>query len=86
MSVEFNDEISNLQNSYTGNLPKNQSQGLIGWVIKIGIAKNTTQANSILIALSVLFFLTSFYFFWNQSTDNGKTLRSLDQVTTELTQ
>lgn len=86
MSVEFNDEISNLQSAYANNSSRSQSQGLIGWVIKIGIAKNTTQANGILVTLSILFFLTSFYFFWNQSIDNKKTLRSLDQVTTELTQ
>ncbi|TAK56893.1 hypothetical protein EPO17_03465 [Patescibacteria group bacterium] len=83
MSVEFSDETTAIQRPSTGNISGNQRTVLVGLILKTGIVKNTTQANYCLIGLSILFFLTSLYFFWNLSVDEPKSHKTFDEIVRE---
>ncbi len=59
MSVEFNDEsnqISQRRSSENNRPPK-----LVTWLLKIGVAKNESQANYVLIGVAIVAFILSFY-------------------------
>ncbi len=64
MSVEFEDETNQAKNFANNRFSNNnQPPKLVGWILKTGLVKNENQANYVLIALAIVAFLTSLYYF-----------------------
>lgn len=63
MPVEFNDEQNQNKVLYGRFTQSNQAPKLVTWLLKIGIAKNETQANYFLIGIAIIAFVASFYIF-----------------------
>ncbi|MDP3996414.1 MAG: hypothetical protein Q8P86_01820 [bacterium] len=60
-NVEFNDEnqYTPMQSMGTGSV-----SGLTGWLIKIGVAKDVTGANKILLGIAVVSLIVAVVVFW----------------------
>jgi len=62
MSVEFNEE-KDFNRSYTQNANRaSASSGLTGWIIKKGIAKDESGANTIMIIVMIICFTLAIFF------------------------
>ena len=61
MPVEFNDEQNQNRVLYGRFAQSNQAPKLVTWLLKIGIAKNESQANYILIGIAVISVILAIY-------------------------
>lgn len=69
MPVEFNDEQNQNRVLYGRFAQSSQAPKLVTWLLKIGIAKNETQANYILIGVAIIALISSFYIFFRSNAD-----------------
>jgi len=80
MPVEFNDEQNQNRVLYGRLAQSNQAPKLVTWLLKIGIAKNETQANYILIGIAVIALISSIYLLFRSNSDTRPTPGSFEQV------
>lgn len=80
MSIEFNDEQNQNRVLYGRFAQSNQAPKLVTWLLKIGVAKNETQANYILIGIAVIAFALSFYIFVGENEPGQNPPMSLEQI------
>lgn len=80
MPVEFNDESNQNKVLYGRFAQSSQAPKLVTWLLKIGIAKNETQANYILIGIAVIAFVASFYMFFKSSGDTRPPIGSFESM------
>ena len=69
MPVEFNEEQNQNRVLYGRFAQSSQAPKLVTWLLKIGIAKNETQANYILIGVAVVSIVLAIYITLSKETD-----------------
>jgi hypothetical protein len=61
MSVEFNDESNQNKVLYGRFAQSSQAPKLVTWLLKIGIVKNESQANFVLINIAIISIILAIY-------------------------